>query len=478
MAFTEFCCRSGGSNLNAGTRTGSSTVPGTAADLTYASGTWVSATGVFTPAAGDPVADGVAVGDFASVYADGASVTTLVGRVTARTTTTITVSTTVKSGTTTDGTSNRTLKIGGAWAGPNGTDGFPFNAYLWLCQNVAGDPPRINVQSGTYSITAAITQANASGMYQGFGSAYGDGGTRPVIDGGTSGASYVLLAISGQGNSFENIEFANNGATGSAALVTVASFLISEVISCVFRNSRGAGLSCGSGGSILVDECEAYLCNASNTANGAGIVTGNAQILNTISHDNAGSNSSGFYVTSGATIINCIADTNGAHGFNTAANTIGPVITNCDAYGNTGSGIVLSVTGNRSYIRIKNTNVINNGAWGLLATLAASQTQSFRLMISNMGYHNNTSGTKSIGAGWLLTDAGEVSLGAVPYNAPTTGDFRITLAAAKGAGRGVFTQTQASYTGTVGYPDIGAAQHADSGGGGIPIARGMHGGMR
>src|SRR4051812_30524080 len=122
MAFTEFACRSGGSNLNAGTRTGSSTVPGTSADFTYASGTWVSATGVFTVASGNPSSDGVAVGDFASVYADGASVTTLVGRVTARTTTTITVSTSALSGTTTDGTSNRTLKIGGAWKGPNAAE--------------------------------------------------------------------------------------------------------------------------------------------------------------------------------------------------------------------------------------------------------------------------------------------------------------------------------------------------------------------
>jgi len=478
MAYTEFCCRSGGSNLNAGTRTGNSTVPGTAADLTYASGSWVAATGVFTVASGDPVADGVAVGDFASVYIDGATTTGFVGRVTARTTTIITDSLTAKFGTApTDGALTRHLKIGGAWQGPNGTDHFPFNTSIWGCVNSSSDPTRINVQSGTYSITSAMTQNGAYGMYMGFASSYGDGGARPVIDGGTSGAAYVLWLINGTGNHIENIEFANNGATGNASLVTIASFIIAHACGCVFRNSRGAGLSCGTGGSIIVDECESYLCNASNTASGAGIVTGDAKVINTISHDNAGSNSSGFYITSNATVINCVADTNGAHGFNVAANTIGLVITNCDAYNNAGSGIVLSVTGNRSYIRIRNTNLVSNIAWGLLATLAAGQSQSFRLMISNMGYHNNTSGTKLIGAGWLLTDAGEVSLGAVPYNAPTTGDFRINLAAAKGAGRGSFTQTQSGYTGSTGYPDIGAVQAVESGGG-ILIARGMHGGMR
>ena len=135
MAFTEFCCRSGGSNLNAGTRTGNSTEPGTSADFTYASGSWVSSTGVFTVASGNPSTDGVAVGDFASVYADGASVTTLVGRVTAVSSTTVTVSTTAKTGTTTDGTSNRTLRIGGAWQGPNGASGFPLNFLTNACTN-------------------------------------------------------------------------------------------------------------------------------------------------------------------------------------------------------------------------------------------------------------------------------------------------------------------------------------------------------
>jgi len=169
MAFTEFCCRSGGSNLNAGTRTGNSTEPGVAADLTYASGTWVSATGVFTPASGDPSAEGVAVGDFASVYADGATVTTLVGRVTAVSSTTITVSTTAKTGTTTDGTSNRTLKIGGAWQGPNAADWFPISFISETLKNVAGYAPRINLKNdATYSVTAAGTVSNPRFDVQGY----------------------------------------------------------------------------------------------------------------------------------------------------------------------------------------------------------------------------------------------------------------------------------------------------------------------
>jgi hypothetical protein len=69
-------------------------------------------------------------------------------------------------------------------------------------------------------------------------------------------------------------------------------------------------------------------------------------------------------------------------------------------------------------------------------------------------------------------ETGAVTLGSDPFSAASTGDFRVTLAAAKGAGRGAFTETQASYTGTLGYPDVGAAQHQDTGGtGGVSRAR-------
>ena len=209
MSFTEFCCRSGGSNLNAGTRTGNSTEPGTAADLTYSSGTWVASTGVFTVASGNPQTDGVAVGDFASVYADGSTVTGFVGRVTARDTTTITVSLTAKAGTApTDGTGNRTLKIGGAWKGPNGTDKFPFGTIASTLTNASSDPPRVNFKNdATYAITAALGPGTSGIWYEGYTSSYSDGG-RAIIDGGTSGASYYLLdMLSGTSCTLKNLIF-------------------------------------------------------------------------------------------------------------------------------------------------------------------------------------------------------------------------------------------------------------------------------
>jgi hypothetical protein len=198
MPFTEMCCRAGGSNLNAGTRKGDSTEPGTTATFTYAAGDWVASTGVFTVASGDPVADGVEVGDFASVFATGSTVTGFVGRVTARTSTTITVSLTAKSGTApTDGTGNRELRIGGAWAGPNGSVGWPLNSDLFALTNESNHPCRVNLKNDqNYDITAGITvSSNGKRVFKGYSTSYDDSG-KSTIRGPATGASFTLITAS------------------------------------------------------------------------------------------------------------------------------------------------------------------------------------------------------------------------------------------------------------------------------------------
>jgi hypothetical protein len=80
----------------------------------------------------------------------------------------------------------------------------------------------------------------------------------------------------------------------------------------------------------------------------------------------------------------------------------------------------------------------------------------------------NASGLYNTGVQAPVIEEGTVTYAsnATPWVDPDNGDFRITLSTAKGAGRGSFMQTSASYTGAIGYPDIGAAQHVDSGGSG------------
>lgn len=468
MAYTEFCCRSGGSNLNAGTRTGNSTEPGVSASFTYASGSWVSATGVFTVASGNPSADGVAVGDFASVYADGASVTTLIGRVTAVSSTTITVSLAAKAGTTTDGTSNRTLKIGGAWQGPNGSSGFPFGFVLNTLTNATGERPRVNFKNdATYAITAAITHNVVNGDYitfRGYTSSYADGG-RFKIDGGTTGASYTLLTVGGaaQWVLIEDMELCNNGATGSADGAT----LNAQLNRVVCHDVRGSGLVCGSNSAIW-EECEAYACNQSNTASKGGFAYGGTMnaFVRCIAHDNTGSNTRGFFINGTVqSMQNCIADSNGSHGIEIAGTTATQIhVSGCDCYNNGGDGLRITTAG-ALHVQIANCNFVKNSAWGL--NLSGGNRHGH---IWNSGFGTgtqaNASGTVSYPTLWMGEASGLVNYAAdtLPWADAPNGDFRISLAAAKAAGRGSFLQTQSGHAGTVGYPDIGAGQSQASGG--------------
>lgn len=464
--YTNFCCRSGGSNLNAGTRTGDTTVPGTAANLTYASGNWVSATGVFTVASGDPVADGVVAGDFASVYADGATETTLIGRVTARTTTTITVSTTAKTGTTTDGTGNRTLKIGGAWAGPNGAIPFLDTFPGQNATNAAANHPRVNLKNdAAYSITAVIPFASLDVQHVwGFTTAYGDGG-RAVIDGGTTGASYSLVSVAATVVTmrFVDMEFRNNGATGSTAAVAITGNG-AMFHRCVVHDVRGRGFSTTVNTSFI--ECEAYACNQSNTAAiGAFHSTGEgSHYVRCIAHDNTGSEVVGFLSASSAMFNSCIADSNGNDGFRSTSASQSVTYNQCDAYNNGVDGIQL---GGSVSATVHSCNLVKNGGYGI----AGSTTHAD---IRNCGFGSGTQANTSgeIESTLQAEESGRVTYAAnvTPWVDPATGDFRITLATAKGTGRGTFLQTAASYTGTIGYPDIGSAQHLE-GASGAPASR-------
>jgi hypothetical protein len=471
MSLTNFCCRSGGSNLNAGTRTGDTTVPGTSAALTYASGNWVASTGVFTVASGNPSSDGVAVGDFASVYADGSTVTGFVGRVTARDATTITVSLSNKAGTApTDGTGNRTLKIGGAWKGPNGAEAFPFGFIKASLTNVAGDRVRINMRNDAdFSITATVNQNSDPIVIQGFVSSYGDGG-RAAIDGGTTGASYKLFRFGSWGCTCSDMIFKNNGDSGSESAVYYDTAAIT--FRCVAHDIRGIGFDnaagTGAGSGNLLIECEAYNCNQSNTSLLPGIFTDAGACVRCISHDNsAGSNCHGYGTgNSGGRFVGCIADSNGGAGFKVNPTvTGGCLITNCDAYNNTGDGFALT-NGTNHNLYMENCNAVKNGGYGInLSAGGGGQRSGF---VFNCGFGSgsqaNTSGDINASDGCEVSGSITYASNVTPWIDPANGDFRINLAAAQGAGRGAFTETAASYAGTVGFPDIGSAQHEDSGG--------------
>lgn len=456
MAYTEFYCNfSTGSNLNAGSGTG-------APLATYTSGNWVNGTRVFTVASGNPVTDGVAVGDFVSVYADGASAPTgFVGRVTARDATTITVSATVSFGTNpSNGTGNRTLVVGGAWKGPDGASGFPFNSVTAAVTDASGNPVRVNFKNNaSYAITAAITHATLGVTFQGYTTSPGDGG-KATIDGGSAGASYVLLTSATNPSHWVDFIFQNNGATGSAAGVTAAVGSVFE--RCVFHDFRGAGLTMSSGAVCV--ECEAYACNASNSANLGGFVVTSSSagyFKRCISHNNSGSNSRGFVLQGNnggghPSVEGCIADTNGSHGFDCNAAGV-YAFSQCVAYSNGGDGIRSS--GSSSYLWIENCHFESNGTTGTGYGVNNStpSTVSPQRLVNCSFYDNETGEVNNVNASWRTDN---ITFSSSPLADPANGNFTMSAAGGLGTGRGAFTQTS-GYAGTsLSRPDIGAVQAA------------------
>jgi hypothetical protein len=460
VAYTEFYVQSTSSNLNAGSTTGDA--------ATYTGIGDSDGTSVFTPSDGSTPANTVNAGDFASVYVTiGATVAVFVGRVTAvgaGVNGTITVSTTAKSGTfpaASAGAHTITCKVGGAWKGPNGTSGFPFGFITATLTNAAGDVPRVNGK-GTSNITAAMTHALAGPVvFQGMTAVPGDGG-KWTIDGGTSGASYTLLTVSSNGNIEPwDIIFQNNGATGTADGVVSSS--VSNLWSrCTFANLRGSGLVTSTNNQ-LVQECEAYGCNQSNTAGKYGFAaTGVTYFRRCISHDNAGSNSGGFLVQVAGGLDFCIADSNGGVGINLNPGGFLAWANGCDLYNNGGNGITIGPSAT-AVVFVQNCNLVKNGGYGIQGS-GSTRHGVVRSCDFGSGTQANTSGqTNALGG---VQESGSVTYAAdvTPWTDPANGDFRINLAAAKGAGRGSFTQTQVGYAGMVAYPDVGAGQHRDTGG--------------
>lgn len=255
--------------------------------------------------------------------------------------------------------------------------------------------------------------------------------------------------------------FQNNGATGSSHGTSPSSNC--SFLRCVVASVRGIGFFGG-----LCYECEAYDCNQSNTGNWGGFYTRGT--VNCISHDNTGN---GFTLSGGSPFcVHCISWGNTDKGIRQITGE-GMVI-NCDVYDNTNAGI--SFEDSQECGVIANCNVVKNGGYGIQVTAGAAH-------IINCGYgagtQANTSGQSSLITG--STEAGAVTYpdDETPWNDPVNGDFTITHASAKNAGRGAYPSEDSSYSGTTtGSPDIGAAQAAASGGGGGGLLRvGMNGGI-
>jgi hypothetical protein len=313
MAIAEFYVRPGGSSLNAGsTNTDAHT-------FEFASGSWDSGTGVFTLASGDTT--GVATGDYASIYADGATATGCVCRVSSVTSTTITLQIAkVVGALPSTGTNNRTVRIGGAWASMRNIVTL---ANWGRLGNAQGNEvfTRVNVQNGAIydeltTFNCVVPGGNNDGrkaIVQGFSSSPGDLG-KAHLRGNATGASYsILTAANFSSVVFADFIFSRNGDSGSVPIVNLSTNG-NTALRCWFRDGRngpGAGsyIRCFSGGhasSGFNNSCVCIQCvAASNT--GAGFATGQGVCYECIAEGN-GDGSFGGVAGNGCNLaIKCVA---------------------------------------------------------------------------------------------------------------------------------------------------------------------------
>lgn len=462
MAFSEFYCNAAtGNNLNAGD-TESDTPVLSVRDMNW------DGTSVFTVSAGTDLTP-VTAGMFASVFdssGDDPAVAVYIARVTAvdNGAHTVTLSTTAYSGTApTSNASARGLIVGGVWLGPNAAVGFPLSFVTNVLTNAGGDAPRVNLKAGTaYAITTGITMANAGPIQvQGYGSTVGDLGRFTL----SSSSAINIITLNAGYLVFADCLVISTASTGTGVGVLVAgsgdNSLVLRVASSGNRAHGFASSGPATAGPAVYVECEAYGNTAGNPVYAGFRLDGTSDIaIRCISHDNT---YRGFYMAQwGAVLIGCIADSNGSDGFCCEVASAGKyTFLGCDAYNNTADGLQLDMSGHGTIV-VQNSSFVKNGGYGINGSGAGIRIG----VVTNCGFgagtQANTSGTTT--GLKSMVESGSVTYpdNVTPWVDPANGDFRINLAQAKGAGRGSFTQTAASYAGTVGYPDIGAAQHADS----------------
>lgn len=472
MAFTEFCCRSGGSNLNAGTLTGNGTIPGTSPSFTYA-GTF--STNTFTVSAGNPLTDGVAAGQF--VHCNNGAALGRIARITSVTSTTIVLSTAATVG---SGTGATVANVGGAWQGPNGANPHPFNSSAMsnALTNAAGDTPRVNLKNDqTYTISAGLGGITRM-RYQGFTTAYGDDG-KAVISGPTTGASFSLVSTAASALWFVDLIFEKNGDSGSAVGLSMTGSG-GTYDRCVFRHFFRSGVSVSSGVHTF-RECEFFDCNQNNANTGHGglqVTTATVRMIRCISHSNTGNATYGIYISNPVDVDICqtIVANNGLDGIYIIGNasTQRVDLDHCTIDANDRDGIridnsaVLPLT-------IENSLFTRNAGYGINGTVTSSRVGDVINCAFGTGTWGNSSGQHTGLTG--MDERGTITLASntTPYQDADNGDFRLVLSTVKNTGRGSFLQTASSWSGTVSYPDVGAVQHQDSGGGGMAVSQGLHG---
>lgn len=456
--FQEFYCDPvGGNNMNGGSDEGSPS-------YTSTNGNW-NGTTTFIPTDGSNPYLTVRPGQYAGVFNDGATTPVYVAQVLSAQNAvngSIVLSSTKIAGTApTSSATARSIRVGGAFKGPTGAEGWPIRVNFGAATDTAGHNVRINFKNtAAYAITAAINGSPSGGLndrtiFQGYASTPGDEG-KATIDGGTNN---ITLMQSTTGI-FIDFQFSNNGTSGSQTGVSPST--PSYFYRCAFRHFRGQACV----GANAFVECEFEDWNQSNTASSPAISYINITfVYRCYFHDaTAGANciaitASNVSWTPPFLINECIFDNISGDAFQCTTNQSAFLHLYNNLFYKVAGNVVNILTGGSNYSWVQGFNNIMMSCSGSLIKNAANglcRGMMFNTVYGSGRYANraslfvNSTSVSDISPIILPPDVS-------PFNSIDTGDFSLVYAPLIGTGRSKFLQV-GSKTGTTSYIDIGATQ--------------------
>ena len=476
--WNHFYMQTTGSDLNAGSTTDDAAV------FTYAAGTFVRATGIFTVAGGNPQTDGVTTDMWASVYTtSGAATTKYVAKITARDATTITTDyTTLKLGqtaTVSESAGAATCKVGGAWASPAVLD------YIYPSSTSTMNSC-INIKAGTYANTTNTRSIVITGTtllpvwLRGYKTTKGDmdvaGGTRaagtdiPLITFTTG-----RLVISGAHITLSNIDITGAYVASASSQVRATGGNL-KLIRCRIENTSASAnsyaFSCATTGPMYLIGCRlkadvaaTYVarCDVATSFLGCHVIGG----LTSIS------------TTSGIHVVNSVIESFITNGIEVPGVNSHAVIQGNSIYSGEASSVGVLISG----LPTAGMCLVSNNIIGCVTGIGNAGTGTNGVVPFRNHFYgatNNMTGLTELAA--YNDPLGVASLliddDTDPWVDKATNDFTLAAAAVdKSAGfPGVFE----GQTKMTGYPDIGAVRHIDptAGGGAVgDSGRGMWRGM-
>lgn len=492
--FTEWFCvkaESGGTNVNAGSTTNTPVFNQTGGNFTNTTGGFAKAGANFS---------GVTVGMWASVYVDGSIVTPFVGRVVLVDDVNdfMLITNIAGFGTKpTDGTGNRSCRVGGPWYGPYGTatytDGFPLDAIENRATNFPSLPPRVNMKDDhDYIITSNVVR-NIRGYvrFEAFHDIPGDAGdvypwrmANIYADTNTAVMFYQPFVNSGNFNEYRYLNISGGGTNSNGAIHTnmVSSTGSGSVwYRCRFHRSWEGGLVIGGASGIgnqLIVECESDRNNI-NGANATGgfMASQDSTWVRCWSHDSnwrGDTDADGWYVDASAEIVtfrDCISSGNAGRGWQFTGSTIFLDMTGCAAVSNGNFGMSwtassFSIT-NGSTVNLEGCIYVGN-TWGLVGP---TQTNSpFAVRALDCAFFGNGGTFSNFNSQVFVNN---ITLTSQPFIDPINGNFGLNDTAGGGAALRYkpkfFTQGTNWTHYTTNYLDVGPAQatNSASSGGGI-----------